>query len=413
MNRIPLLICGLLSLAPVAAQVREVPDSLRSIGDEIASLPESDTRVLSKARALLGGSILGGQYEKAGRILDFLDVRFDSTRIVTLNPRERMLAEFWTGRLDRILADPEVAADLTWEPAPSAQTYRRPRLTPERDLLLEDLVDHTRQHREELIGRVRSIAISAEQKDFLRLFAAALIGPDPAAADGFAAFRRQMNDDAGEFLTMYPRSPYETFVRRYLRIVLRPSPWAYGLGIGLGGVRLEGDLSRWFTSGLSFDVWGEVSYRQWYLMLWMTLGAPGEVRSTFTYNEAWPSGVSVSQSGAALALGYSFQVSRSIVVTPHAGWAYVDISPPEQERTATGFDGMMDFGAAVAGVNIDLPILRTDDDDLFEGVERGYHLLRARLAVMPTSTHIPYAKGTIVSFTLSYGLFGRPVERDF
>lgn len=412
MNRLLLLIFGLLSATPIVAQVREIPDSLRSIGDEIASLPETDIRVLSKARALLGGSILGGQSEKAGRILDFLDVRFDSTRILTLNPRERLLAEFWTGRFERVLADPERAADLACEPEPLSAAYRRPRLMPDRDLLLEDLVDYSRRQRTDLIARIRSTTLGGEQKDFLRLFVTVLIDPDPAVAEGYPTYRRQINDEASVFLTMYPRSRYETFVRRYMRVVLRPSPWAYAIGLGLGGVRFDGELSRWFDSGLSFDLWGEVSYRQWYVVLWTTLGAMSEVRSTFVYHGTWNSGTVVSPSGAALAVGYTFNLSRSIIVTPHVGCAYVDISPPELERTKTGFEGKMDFGAAVAGVNIDLPIIRTDDGDLFEGVERGYHFLRARLAVMPTKTHIPFAKGTIVSFTLSYGLFGRPVERD-
>jgi hypothetical protein len=105
-------------------------------------------------------------------------------------------------------------------------------------------------------------------------------------------------------------------------------------------------------------------------------------------------------------------LGRSIVLTPHAGWAYVDISPPEQERTKTGFDGKMDFGAAVIGVNLDIPFHRSDDVEMVEGVEQGYQFVRARFALMSSRTHIQHASGTIITFTLSYGLFGRPVERD-
>jgi hypothetical protein len=47
-----------------------------------------------------------------------------------------------------------------------------------------------------------------------------------------------------------------------------------------------------------------------------------------------------------------------------------------------------------------------------EGAERGYHFIRARIALMHASTHIPFAKGSIVSFTLSYGFFARPIERE-
>ncbi|MCU0453011.1 MAG: hypothetical protein MUE68_05090 [Bacteroidetes bacterium] len=398
--------------APSVSQHSVLPDSLRAIADEIGALPGSDLHLLGKARGLLGRSILTGDIEKTGRVLQYLDALFDSSRIIVLQPRERLLAEFWAGKFERVLADPERAAELTWESDPGAMPYRRPRLTPDRDLLLEDLVDHAREHRAELIARVVSSPLGVEQRDFLRLFVAVLIGPEPAASDGHAAYRRQLNDEANEFLAMYPRSTYETFVRRYMRVVLRPSPWAYALGVGMGGMRFEGELSRWLTSGLSFDLWGEVSYRQWYVMLWTTLGSLSEVRSTFVYHDTWFTGTAVSPSGAALAVGYTFHLSRSIIVTPHVGWAYVDISPPEQERTKTGFDGKIDLGAGVAGVNVDLPIFRTDEGERLDGLERGYHMLRARVAVMPTSTHIPYAKGTIVSFTLSYGLFGRSVERD-
>ncbi len=406
-----LLVVALIVTA-ARAQVPQIPDSLRAIGDEISAMPESDIRVLGKARALLGASILSGDLAKADRILSYIDARFDSTRIVALSPRERLLVEFWVGRFDRVLTDPELAADLSWEPEPAEHTYRRPRLAPDRDLLLEDLLDYSREWRTTLIARTQAAALGDEQRDFLRIFATVLIGPDPSEPEGYRSFRTLLNEDADRFLGIYPRSPYETFVRRYMRVVLRPSPWSYGLGIALGGLRMEGEMSRWFTSGMSFDLWGEMSYRSWYSILWLSIGTLSEVRSSFTYQQVWNSGMAVSPSGAQLAFGYTFRVNRSIIITPHVGWAYVDISPPEQERSKTGFDGTIDFGAAVAGVNIDLPIIQTGDGELIEGEEQGYQMLRARFAVMPTSTHIPFVKGTMVSFTLSYGLFGRPIERD-
>jgi hypothetical protein len=405
-------LCLALCAVGSVAQRLTIPDSLRAIGDEISALPESDLRVLGKARLLLGRSILSEELDRAGRILTYMDARFDSTRIVTLSPRERLLAEFWVGRFGRVLADPEVAAELSSSEDDMKPVYRRARLMPDRDLLLEDLLDHARQRRTALNARTQAATVGEEQRHFLRLFVTVLIGPDPADPKGYESYRLRMNDEANAFLEQYPRSSFEPFVRRYMRVVLRPSPWAFGLGLALGGLRLEGELGRWFTSGMSFDLWGEVSYRSWYSMLWLSIGTLSEVRSTFTYQQVWNSGMAVSPSGAQFAVGYSFRVDRSIIVTPHVGWAYLDISPPEQEKTKTGFDGMMDFGAAVAGLNIDLPVLHTGDGELVQGEEQGYQMLRARLAVMPTSTHIPFAKGTMVSFTLSYGLFGRPVERD-
>jgi hypothetical protein len=410
----PFRITLLLTLAVVASpgQSINIPDSLRSIADEISSLPESDLNALGKTRDLLGRSILNGDLSKAGQVLSYIDARFDSTRIITLYPRERLLVEFWVGCYDRVLADPEHAADLSWKPEPLERIYRRPRLAPERDLLLEDLLDHTRKRRTVLMARTQAANLGEEQRHFLRVFATALIGPDPSVDDGERAFRATMNDEANGFLEMYPRSTFVPFVRRYLRVVLRPSPWAFGIGAGVGGVRMEGELSRRFTSGMSFDLWGEASYGRAYLMVWGTLGTLSEVRSTFVYHQTWVKGMAVSPSGLTAAAGYTLNLGRSIVLTPHAGWAYVDISPPEQERTKTGFDGKMDFGAAVIGVNLDIPFHRSDDVEMVEGVEQGYQFVRARFALMSSRTHIQHASGTIITFTLSYGLFGRPVERD-
>lgn len=391
----------------VVAQRNEIPSSLRSTEMEIVSRPGTDREILARSRAALREAVMNGQTSKTEQILAYIDARFDSSRVLSLWPQERVLADLWTGATASLLQDPRRALGFDVE----GSSFPRRRITPDEDLLLDDLKKFTRDHRSDLNAKLVAAMPIEEERDLVNLIVDGLLGPSSDDAQGRNETVHEMNTLADRFLDRYPRSRHSMFVREHLRVVLRPSPWGYGLELGIGRVSLSGELQTWFEDSYTLDVAGEITYRNAAGLLRIALPVSGKVRAAFDYNGRWEQGYPARPYLSSVSLGYVCEVGPLLRITPHAGWTYVFISPTGDERSY-GFDKTMDFGAFSAGLSIDLPV--TSEPVPFSPDERmSLYFVRIRIGMQHSSTQIPFARGNMALFSVGLGGFGNPVERQF
>ncbi len=146
----------------------------------------------------------------------------------------------------------------------------------------------------------------------------------------------------------------------------------------------------------------EGAYMQAYACLRIDIGAAHKLRTGFIQDGEWTDGLLVMHTGALLAGGAMFSLGNNFTVTPTVGIAFLDFSPPEDEKNKEGNDVSLSFPALAFGTNLDIPL----------GIEPVAMFLRVNIGYRMAMTDISLAKGGYTYITIGVNFFGRRQIRD-
>ena len=405
MRNLLCLISLVLLLSPLSAQDLR-PDTTRSVEREILSYRDTEGELVTSSRRMLLDRVRSGDATKVSEILDFLHERIDATRRLALWPGEEFLLSFW-GHRYRPLLNP---ARLDMLDTLSFERF----LLPPRDMLFSDLQEYTRSHRTAVRAGILAATLEPEEAAFLRIFLDDLI-LDRSDTTG----RRLLNEDADEFLAQYKGSRYAGFVRRQIRIVYRESAWGYGFDIGLGTGFVGGAMAQYFPDHLALTLGFDLGRRAFLgtldgvLYARFSLGASPKLKTPFVYGGTWQQDLKVDLIIPELTLGVVALDNSFLQVTPFGGISGILIGPSEQERKDRNNDDVsLDMFSWTVGLNLDWKVSK-GESVITSGTEHAYWFIRSRVSFnAPFSPPESRFGGNIVTLTLSFGGFGRPVGRD-
>ena len=376
------------------AQEKPGMDSLSRIEKEIRDHPETEMALLGKSRAVLLESLKSGDIGKARNVLVYMRHRFDSSRVVVLYPFEQI-------RVSYLLMDYEPIFGFARESNFDNTQYGQ-KMTPQRDLLALELPDLFQGNAGDVVSNIQKADLPLHKRDFLLLFQKAIAGPDRDDPLVKENFQQAVNAESDLYLSTYPESEFNPFVRRYIRFVMKVSEWGFGYGIALGYLGLPGDLGRHLKDYVLLSMVFEGSYRQVYACLGVDIGAAHHLQTGFLYNGTWKDNLLVMHTGAYLAGGPILTLGGNLTVIPHTGIGYMDFSPPHDEAIKEGNDVSLHCAAWLIGAHVKFP-LGGEDSNTHIWFSASY-----RTAL----TSIEIARGGYTFLTVGVDLFGGTKHRE-
>lgn len=388
---LPLLL--VISAPGLKGQDKKPDVSQGSIEQEIISHEETDLSLLGKARTVLIEAITKKDTAKAGKVLQYMETKFDSSKVVALYPVERIFVDFW-------LKDYQSVFAAVLSPDFDTPNYSN-KLTPQRDLFFNEIKEISGNQSAILEQGIKSSSLASYKKDFLLLLLESMIMKDNTE-EAKTDYWDKLNRQSEEYLSYYKDSEFNPFIHKYLRYVIKTSPWGFGYEFSVGYLTLPGTLSRHIDDFGLFSMAFESSYKNLYGCLRLDVGMAEKIRKEFSSDGLWNEGLKVSEVGALLAVGPMLSFGNRLTFTPNLGVGFMNFSPPEGDHNTYGQDVSISFPVWAFGLNFDIPL----------GNEATWTYLRFNIGHRSAMTNLEIVKGGYTFITIGIDLFGRPRYRD-
>ncbi|MHB1049460.1 MAG: hypothetical protein ACYC09_05205 [Bacteroidota bacterium] len=379
-------------------------DTLKNLERQILSSEDTDAELLAKSRRSVLSAIQNGDIAKAREVFQFTQVRFDPRRVTVWWDRERLLIFYWLGEFESALA--EIRNPDTFGERRYSNT-----ITPPDDLFFYDLKELTHAKKSVLRQSIRSGVLRSDEADFLYLFLDFITGKRTDSREDSERQQNQLNAAADEFLKDHGDSPYAAFVRNHIRYVIVTSPYGYGFSVGLGQSSPTGDATSLFGNAFALAMEFDAAYNAFAAYAHLSLGAGSKTNRAFTYDGNWIKGLPINITAGDLSVGYAVYDFNGFRIVPTVGIGGYDFTPPETERTKPGNDVSMSVFASVLTLHIDVPVTASESP-LVGYQEQSYWMIRAGISHYFSHSSSSLQQGGLFLFTLSFGGFGRPLERD-
>lgn len=394
--RFLLILLSIFQLFPVASQSD-------SILQELINYPPLKSELISRGRRALMDHLLADNLQKTEKLKDYLMESVSNTEYMAFYPAEYWLISFWTADYADILA---VTIDFN-------EIDLRNSILPPSDPLTDKLIEKSLANQSALKFKLQHTAsVDPEQKEFLGLLLDYLLSKDTNDA------QELINNQADNFLQAYPTTRYESFVRKYVRFRYRPSRWAFAFDFGLGHAYFTQELHRHFRSSLPISLGIDVQYKKFITQL-RILTMTSRLRTDILWNNiTWPARSKVNTMTTEISAGYALVEQQRFRIFPLAGISWTGIYPLQEEIKKNpeleNVEMKMTFGYTF-GLNAEVRLGHALIPLVSRGPEERYRLLRLRYAFFIPHFYQKYNayNGSLHAITLSYGLFGRSMKRDY
>lgn len=379
-------------------------DTLKNLEKEILSTEDTDAILLAKTRRRLLTALQNGDIAKAREIFTFSQTRFDPRRVTVWWERERLLIHFWIGDFKSLL-------DEIRNQDAFGDRRNRNTITPSDDLFFDDLSSLTRMKYTDIRRVIRSSDVRKDEIDFLELFLDFITIRRSETREESDRQQKQLNAAADEFLKDHADSPYAAFVRNNIRFVIATSPFGYGFAFGLGQSLPTGAATSLFGNAIAFAMEFDMAYNAYAGYVHLSIGAGSKTNRALMYDGTWNKGLPINITAGDFSVGYALYDFNGFRIVPTVGIGGYDFSPPENERNKPGNDVSMSVFASVLTLHIDVPV-SVSETPIVGFQEQAHWMVRAAVSHYFSHSSNPLSHGGLFLFTLSFGGFGRPLERD-
>ena len=265
---------------------------------------QSKKEKIAKGRAYLLEKFLDRDYDKVKETKDYL-LTLEDDNYVALTPFEKWHILQWTKEYD-VLAENLRHADSSYFASFSNKVF------PEKDDLMRKLYLRGVEDKHLLKYNLDEAQLAAEDNAFLTLFLDWLVGSNDNIE------QKNWNIEADKFLTDYPNSDYEWFVRHWIRKPYEEeSDWGWGMGFNLCSGFSTGSLAQPIIGfGLDFDI----AYQRLFMFLgYHVMAANTRIDQHLSDGGLCPKGYHVGWMPMYADLGYAVVDNRSIRITPFVG----------------------------------------------------------------------------------------------
>lgn len=378
-------------------------DSLRR---EILARDDGKLTLINKGRDLLLERFAAGDKQKVADVFNYLLSLEDENYLAFCQP-EKWCISYWIAEYDFILND---ISNF------SAPVYgRQPRITPGPDVLAMELAQALTTQRKAMHEQIGASDQSEMHKRFLVLnfdFLLTQFGQVESIS------QENLNAAATDYLTLYPGSPFEDYVKKYIRYELQPSKWAFAFEFFSGYGMFTDDLSAHFENNVPIGIDFDVYYKKFVLYLRDYIGFSHTKDSLTFRGNVWRNNSQARVFLPEATFGYVAFENNALLVAPFTGIGSTAVSPTDNdtEKYPEYDDVGLDFTTTyVFGVNIDVKLGQSRRAIVTNGPEHAYTFIRIRYGYALPQFNWKYTgyTGDFHYITIGIGGFGRKLKRKF
>ena len=284
---------------------------------------------------------------------------------------------------------------------------------PDEDFIFQKLKEQISSQLLLIKNQIRTSEFNSEQKEFLELNLDYLLTEVNYLNDN----QTELNGLANNFLSRYPKSEYENYIREYVRYEMKVSKWGLGFEFFSGYGSFTNDLADKFKDNIPIGVAFDISYQNIVLYLRDYIGFSRTVDSISFGSGTWRKNAQVRVFLPEASIGYNLIDNDLIKMAPFAGISSTHVSPTDHDREKyPEYDDVgLNFTTTFTyGVNLDLKI-GSGSGLIVGGPEKSYWFIRLRYAYNQPQYSKKYNgfNGDFHYITIGFGGFGSKLKRDY
>lgn len=385
----------------------------QDIKKEIMNYKDPDNIIILKARKRIFDNLKRGDIEKVKEVYQFLNKEYNNYPIQPLNFNESLLIKYWIQDYKGLLDLYEYPAMINVSLFQKDHFFTLYGQKPWDDFLLDKLEDYSRDEYAYLVNSIKKTNYSREEKDYLLLFFEALV------TQGYNNYQNDINYMTDNYLSSYPDSKYNGFIRHYIRYVEIPSDWGYSLEFAGGYGMFDGSIKNYLRGGGTIGLAADIQYKSFITYLRL-LAFETKVKNEFEYKGTWKKDLPVEFVQPEISFGYPLIESRLLKIVPFAGFIITHAASTGDESKQEGNDVSLGthFGYTT-GLTFDFKLAHSSclipphrSNELLNDFTYVYLRLRAGYSITNFNKYQTDVTGNLIYLTFSIGFYSKAVMSE-
>jgi hypothetical protein len=370
------------------------------ISKDILQHKPTPLEIIIKGRTYVTEELIAGNKQKTKELFLYLIGQEDSMEVFPFYSGEKMLIYYLLGDFDHVLNIVNGSDSLLYN-----------KIKPPADGISKKLIQYARLRRDSIHHSIdKVLIINLQTKAFLKLKY-----DDLVFGDEYKINQDSLNNEADNFLREYNNSPYEKYIRSYIRFVYKKSDWGIGVEFFSGYAILTKQLSETFSNPIPIGVAFDIQYKNFSLSLRDYIGFTKTLKPIPLSPGIWPKGESSIAFIPEASIGYVILDNTHFKCAPFIGIASTNISPSATKKEEFKDLELSFTTTYTIGTSIDWKFLPKKKSGYTFPMGSDEWMIRIRYAYCLPQFDKKYSgfNGTIHSITLGLGGFSRPYRRSF
>jgi hypothetical protein len=291
-----------------------------SIELEIKNYPDSKLQSIVKGRLLMCYYIDKDDFLKVGLIKDYVVNNLEDSVNTAFNVNEYWLLLYFNQEYTKLLG----SISETGLKSESGRAYvNRWDLNTYNDELLDKLENKGVFSKDAILSSISASSLSSEEKQFLNLHLTYLLSVNNKEYTS----QENLNALSDKFISEFPYSVYNPFIRKIIRYKEKISDFAFGYDFDLIFAILNGNLKQSINNTVGFGFSCDLMYRNFVMDFSIVIGGAKLKQNISKQPTIWSKDMNATVLIPQIMLGYTFFNKNSINITPTVGLSMLSLSP--------------------------------------------------------------------------------------
>jgi hypothetical protein len=290
--------------------------SQNGIPDNVIASSQGSTRLLiDTTRNMIIAKLYEDDFKTIADLKQIL-LKAENKKYLALYPIERWLLDYKLEEYSDILQT-VLKFDSLYE------TSFRLRYRPTKDMLSVVLINYSWEFRSKMISLINDSIKCDEDKEFLKLNLNYILFESKLPT----VCRDTLNKLADTFMSAFPHSVYNPYIKKHIRYLLVTSDCGVGMEVGFGIRINSGSIKNTIDEGIVFDIGVGISYKNWDCYYQMLAGPVQIQKDLPVKGKIWVKGNNGNYYNFDLSVAHNVLKNKRHRLSPSLGIALIQFTP--------------------------------------------------------------------------------------